>query len=63
MFVQIFIRNIPGEPLILENEAAQTFVDKLIKEKGTFITVAGGNQSAVFRREEISVVIVNEGDK
>lgn len=62
MKAEIYIRQLEGEPFILENEAAQTFVDKFIKEKSNFITVTGDNLSAVFRREEISAVIVNKED-
>ena len=63
MKADIYLRQIKDEPFILRDKAAQTFINKLIKEKGTFITVAADNQSAVFRREEISAVIVHEGDK
>lgn len=62
MKAEIYIRQLEGEPFILEGLAAQTFVDKFINEKGTFITVTSGNQSAVFRREEISAVVVNKED-
>lgn len=63
MKAEIYIRQLEGEPFVLDERAAQSFVDKLIKEKGTFITVTDDNQSAVFRREEISAVIVNKEDK
>lgn len=62
MRADIYLRQIEGEPFILRDEAAQTFVDKFINEKANFITVTGDNLSAVFRREEISAVIVNKED-
>ena len=62
MRADIYLRQVKDEPFILRDKAAQTFVDKFINEKGTFITVTSGNQSAVLRREEISAVIVNKED-
>lgn len=63
MNVEVYIRHLTNKCFKIHGAEAQIFVDKFIKEKGTFITVTGDNYSAVFRREEISAVIVNKEDE